>query len=67
MEKYLIMNPLDFPILSTIIFLPLLGIALILFMRGEGAVKVTALITSIATLFMSLVLYAHFDPQTPLF
>lgn len=67
MEKYLIMNPLDFPILSTIIFLPLLGIALILFMRGDGAIKVTALMTSIATLFFSLVLYAHFDPQTPLF
>jgi len=67
MEKYLIMNPLDFPILSTIIFLPLLGIALILFIRGEGAIKVTALITSIATLFLSLALYAHFDPQTPLF
>jgi NADH-quinone oxidoreductase subunit M len=67
MEKYLIMNPLDFPILSTIIFLPLVGIALILFLRGEGAIKVTALITSIATLALSLVLYAHFDPQTPLF
>ncbi len=67
MEKYLIMNPLDFPILSTIIFLPLAGVALILFMRGELAIKMTALITSVATLLLSVVLYAHFDPRTPRF
>jgi NADH-quinone oxidoreductase subunit M len=67
MEKYLIMNPLDFPILSTIIFLPLVGVALILFMRGELAIKVTALITSVATLLLSVALYAYFNPRTPLF
>ena len=67
MEKYLIMNPLDFPILSTIIFLPLVGVALILLMRKELAIKVTALIASIATLVLSVVLYAYFDPRTPRF
>src|SRR4030043_1136424 len=67
MENYLIMNPLDFPILSTIIFLPLLGVALILFMRGELAIKVTALIASVATLLLSVALYAYFDPRTPTF
>jgi NADH:ubiquinone oxidoreductase subunit 4 (subunit M) len=34
------MNPLDFPILSTIIFLPLVGVALILALRKEGSIKV---------------------------
>ncbi len=67
MEQYLIMNPLDFPILSTTIFLPLAGVALILFLRGDGAIKVTAFIASMVTLVLSLVLYAHFDPKTPLF
>jgi NADH-quinone oxidoreductase subunit M len=67
MEKYLIMNLLDFPILSTIIFLPLLGVALILFIKEERAIRVTALITSIATFFVSMVLYIRFDPRTPLY
>src|SRR5574340_535296 len=67
MEQYLIMNSLDFPILSTIIFLPLIGVALILFLRGEGAIKGTALIVSIITLVLTLVLAAHFNPRTALF
>ena len=67
MEQYLIMNPLNFPILSATIFLPLVGVALILFMRGDGAIKVTALIASMGTLALTLVLYAHFDQKTPLF
>ncbi|MEW6334857.1 MAG: NADH-quinone oxidoreductase subunit M [Thermodesulfobacteriota bacterium] len=67
MEKYLIMNPLDFPILTTVIFVPLAGIALILLMKQERTIKIAALITSIVTLLFSLLLYAHFDPRTPLF
>jgi NADH-quinone oxidoreductase subunit M len=67
MNRYLIMNPLDFPILSTIIFLPLVGVALILALRKEASIKVAALIASMITLALSLVLYAHFDSTTPLF
>ncbi len=67
MEQYLIMNPLGFPILSTVIFLPLVGAGVIFFLRSDGAIKVTALIASLVTLSLSLVLYAHFDPKTPLF
>jgi NADH-quinone oxidoreductase subunit M len=67
MNRYLTMNPLDFPILSTIIFLPLIGVALMLVMRKEGTIKVTALITSMITLLLSLVLIANFDPKMHLF
>jgi len=47
LHKYLIMNTLCYPILSIVIFLPLAGAILLLFMRGERSVKMTALITSI--------------------
>ncbi len=67
MNRYLTMNPLDFPILSMVIFLPLAGVALILAMKKEGAIKVTALIASIVTLGLSIVLCGYFDPKTTLF
>lgn len=58
------MNPLNFPILTTTIFLPLLGAVLILLMGNEKAIKVTALIAGIVTFVISLVLYANFKPDT---
>ena len=64
MEQYLLMNPLDFPILSTTIFLPVIGAILILLINNERAVKITALITGIMTFMVSLMLYSNFNPDT---
>jgi len=60
-HKYLIMNTLNFPILSVAIFLPLAGAILLLFMRGERSIKVTALITAIINFPLSLFLFSRFD------
>jgi NADH-quinone oxidoreductase subunit M len=49
------------PILSLVTFLPLLGVALIFFTRGDGAARMIALLTSLATFALSLYMYAGFD------
>ncbi len=67
MDQFLIMNPLNFPILSTSIFLPVVGACLLLFMRNDKAVKVIAFITGIINFIVSLVLYGNFNPSTHMF
>jgi len=67
MEKYLMMNTLSFPMLSTVIFLPLAGAFLLLFMRSDRAAKITALITGIINFPLSLILYFKFNTATHLF
>lgn len=67
MEQYLLMNLLSFPILSTTIFLPLIGAILILLMGNEKVIRITALATGIITFLVSLFLYANFNPETHLF
>jgi NADH-quinone oxidoreductase subunit M len=67
MGDYLLMNPLEFPILSVNIFLPLIGAIVLIFMREEKLIKVTALVTSIVNFLFSLVLYFNFNPDTHLF
>jgi len=64
MEQLLIMNPLNFPILSTTIFLPLIGAILILLMRNEKAMKITGLITGIITFAVSMLIYFNFRTDT---
>ncbi|MDO6965739.1 NADH-quinone oxidoreductase subunit M [Rhizobium alvei] len=54
------------PILSLITFLPLVGVVLLLLMRGDSEagrrnVLVISLLTTIATLVLSLVLWSSFD------
>ena len=62
----------DFPILSILTFLPLVGAAFILLMRGDekavssGARKM-ALWTSVITFALSLFLWFSFDPTTAAF
>jgi NADH-quinone oxidoreductase subunit M len=61
------MNAAGFPLLSLITFLPLLGAAVIMFVRGEEAVvarnaRWTALWTSLVVLALSLILWFRFDP-----
>ena len=53
------------PLLSLVIFLPLLGAVVVLFLpRGEGGLhKGTALVTSIVTFLFSIPLWLRFKPQ----
>ncbi|MBY0335021.1 MAG: NADH-quinone oxidoreductase subunit M [Acetobacteraceae bacterium] len=60
------MNAAGFPILSLLTFLPLVGAAIILFVRGEDATvasnaRWTALWTSLIVFVLSLVLWVQFD------
>ncbi len=66
MEQQVIMNHLSYPILSLLIFLPILGSLLILIMRRswELLTKFIALVTSIATFLLSLPLFTEFDKTT---
>jgi NADH-quinone oxidoreductase subunit M len=56
----------DWPILSTVTFLPLVGVLLILFIREESEaarrnVRMIALLTTIVTFIVSLFIWAGFD------
>jgi len=58
-------NALNFPILSWSIFLPTAGAIVIwLFVRGETAVRWTALGVSVATFLLTLPLWLSFDNST---
>ena len=63
------MNAAGFPILSLLTFLPLVGAAIILSVRGDAAVvaqnaRWTALWTSLVVFVLSLILWARFDHGT---
>ena len=63
------MNVAGFPLLSLVTFLPLVGAAIILSIRGEDEVvarnaRWTALWTSLITLALSLILWFRFDQGT---
>lgn len=54
---------MDIPFLTSIvIFLPLLGAVLTMIMPSDRAVRGTALVTTLVTFGLSLLLYAGFDP-----
>ncbi|WP_421994397.1 NADH-quinone oxidoreductase subunit M [Roseococcus sp.] len=64
------MNAAGFPILSLLTFLPLLGVLIIMMVRGDEAVvasnaRWTALWTSLITFFLSLILWVKFDKSSP--
>ncbi len=67
MSSYLLMNPLGFPILSTVIFAPLAGVLILLFLREDRLIKMTALTATIVTLFLAVLLFGNFNPDTALF
>jgi len=67
MGQYFAMNPFNFPILSTTIFLPLIGSVIILLLNNAKSIKVTAFITGIVTFAISLALYFNFNQDTHLF
>ena len=56
----------DWPLLSTVTFLPLVGVAILLAMRGDGEngrqnVLYISLFTTVATFLLSLVIWVEFD------
>ena len=60
---FLIMNE-GFPLLSTLVFLPLAGAFILLFLPGENVQRVWAMIVTSATAGISLPLYSRFDSTT---
>ena len=61
---------MDWPILSLVTFLPLVGAVFIMLVRGSDAVvarnaRWVALWTSLLTFLISLLLWVHFDPANP--
>jgi len=60
----------DWPILSTVTFLPLVGVVLLLLMRGDGEngrrnVLNIALLTTTVTFLLSLLIWIGFDNSNP--
>src|SRR5690242_17535188 len=60
----------DWPILSAVTFLPLVGVLLILFIRDDNEsarrnIRAIALWTTIATFIVSLLIWAGFDNSVP--
>ncbi len=58
----------DWPLLSLVTFLPLVGAAFILFIRGDAEIvarnsRSVALWTSLVTFLLSLMIWANFDPS----
>jgi NADH-quinone oxidoreductase subunit M len=60
----IILNRLDYPILTVTTFLPLIGAFIILFIRRNDVIRWLALIATAATFVVSLPLYKHFDKTT---
>ena len=60
----IILNTLDYPILTVTTFLPLAGSFVILLLRREAIFKWFALATTISTFVVSLPIYKHFDKET---
>ena len=60
---------IDWPLLSVIIFLPLVGGLIILFIKEDEVtsnnIKWSALLTSIGTFILSLILWLQFDYLNP--
>ncbi len=61
-------NILGFPILSTLIFLPVVGAAIILFLgrKQESLIKAVSLLVSIIAFLLSIPLFTDFDKSTHL-
>ncbi len=64
MNEYLLFNGPDFPVLSTLILLPLAGALVCTAIRGEALLKIWGLGVTTVTLALSLPLFRLFDRGT---
>ncbi len=64
---FLVLNKLGYPILSFLIFIPLGGAILLLFLKQDIQYRVWALVVTLVEFIVSIPLYTHFDPSTHLF
>ena len=60
----IIINNLDYPILTASTFFPLAGAFIMLFLKRGPFIKWFALATTVATFIVSLPIYKHFDKTT---
>ncbi len=61
-----ILNQLSYPILSSTVFLPVVGVLVILLMRNAAAIRWATLLFTLATFAISLPLLSNFDKTTHL-
>ena len=64
MEHYLIHNTLNYPILTVLIILPLIGAGVTLFLKGDLAIKTWGLLVTLATAVLSIPLFTNWDFST---
>jgi len=64
MEKYLILNTLNFPILSMLLLIPVVGAVVTMFLRGDTLLKFWGLAVTLVTAVISLPLWSRFDQTT---
>ena len=67
MYDFLIINTLGYPILSLLIFLPLIGVIPLLILKNDEAAKYWALVITLVIALVSLPLYFKFDRTTALY
>jgi NADH-quinone oxidoreductase subunit M len=67
MYDFLIMNTLGYPILSLLVFLPLVGVIPLLILKNDEAAKYWTLVITLVIAVISLPLYFKFDRTTALF
>jgi len=67
MHDFLIMNTLGYPILSLLVFLPLVGVIPLLILKNDEAAKYWTLVITLVIAVISLPLYFKFDRTTALF
>ena len=64
MENYLILNTLNFPILSLLLIVPVIGAIVAMFLRGDTVLKFWGLAVTLVTALLSLPLWTRFDQTT---
>jgi NADH-quinone oxidoreductase subunit M len=67
MYDFLIMNTLGYPILSLLVFLPLIGVIPLLILKNDEAAKYWTLVITLVIALVSLPLYFKFDRTTALY
>ncbi|MGC9519247.1 MAG: complex I subunit 4 family protein [Desulfuromonadaceae bacterium] len=64
MEKYLILNTLNYPVLSMLLIVPVIGAIVAMFLRGDTVLKYWSLAVTLITAIISVPLWTCFDRTT---